>query len=395
MTVSRVEGHQVPPTWSYDPLAHGGIPSNEDAKKVAPPIYIPWQTDTIITHPDSKSTQEMMDRNDRAGAAYMPPHQMPNASAQQQYTGWNPNDSVTSAASTNSAPFWSRWLSGATNAASAIIEMLHPEKIMTGVTEMAQGLWTTLGYLRQAFGPDLSNPRVQTATIPEINPDGSRNPFGGRRITPDDYKHLLTMQNDVNQLLDILGDFETEAELEKFVIALMKALAQDKTEDLDHLRVQLSLKYRDRKIDSESVIELMKKIRANPTYDWFIEATTHTTMVVGGLALGAAGGWGLPLAAFGALGLFNQYANHWSEKTAASVTATASTWALGGDYKKTHEAHTGHFRTAHQTLMTLFSISVPFLVGTGSFQGLLNTFMSIPSIGQTAANLHRAIVKKR
>ncbi len=422
MTISRVDGRQEPLQWGYDPLANGGIPANDDVRKVTPPVHLPWQVDSIMIHPEAKSTEEMNKdtrnhRSDRAGAAYTPPF-MPTASTDQ--FGWDPRDLVTSAASSNAAPGWARWLSDATSAAiggvkslfgiatsaasesasyvassaSTLLDMIQPERIMDGVTGMTKGLWTTLEYLGIAFGPDLDNPKVEAATIPTVNPDGTRNPFGGRRVTAQDYKHLLTMQSNVNELLDILAEFKTDAELEAFVMALMKALAQDKTEDLDHLRIQLSTKYRDRKIDSETAIELLKKIRENPTYDWFIEATTHSMMAFGGLALGYAGGWGVPLVAFGALGLFNQYANHWGEKTAASVTATASSWALGGDYKKTHDAHTEYFRTAHQTFMSLLSIGVPLSVGGGALQGLLSTFMAIPSIGQNATNLHRSVVQR-
>ncbi len=330
----------------------------------------------------------------------------------EETTGWSSKDVLQAAsksASTNTS-WWQSTVNGIANwlgissteqsegiedvasTEGSWIDYLDPRTIISGATAMASSLWNTITFAEKAF----EDPTVNTIEIPEKNPDGTANPFGGRRISRDDYKQLVQFHNDCQELLDQFSDITSDSELEAFVMALTKAIATDKEDEFDYQRTKLSTSYKDRDVDlklrDKASKELIDKIRNNQWYGWFFDAASRSAFAFGGAALGIASGswmWALPMITFSGIGVINSYIGYSIEKGAARLTALPSTYLLGGDYDKNVARHTDRWRSAHTILMWGLSASVFTMQAvTGGAQTITEAaFKAIMSLSGIAQNL--------
>ncbi|MDP1834468.1 MAG: hypothetical protein Q8K75_00935 [Chlamydiales bacterium] len=262
----------------------------------------------------------------------------------------------------------------------------QPENVISGAKEMAKGLWDTITFADKSF----KDPSVQSIEIPKLNVDGTHNPFGGRRINRADYIELQNFNSDVSELLEHMAALSKSIGCEALLVALMKAMVKDKQDDFEFLKVQLSDAYKDREIDVKLRLaasqKLIEKIKSNRWYDWFFEATTHTTLAFTGVALGAVtGGWGWPvvLIAFAGIGISNMASGHMIEKGLAAISSKIT----GGN--KT--AHKEGWQVAHNLVMGLMSLAVGSWSGAAaSGQAVLKVVMGLSSITRNIGGFRKA-----
>lgn len=271
----------------------------------------------------------------------------------------------------------------------------HPKVMLEGVEQMTKSVWNTITFADKAF----KDPKVNSVEIPELNVDGTHNPFGGRAITRSDYRELQTFQSDVNELLDRLLEMQGDGtDCEALVMALMKAMAENKKEDFELLSQKLTQNYKDRGIESKHRLDetqkLIKKIQANKWYDWFFEATQYTTMAFGAIALTAAGvsqGWPLVLLVIAGVGFANMAGGHVIEKSLGAVTAKATSIVTGNDYAKTHTRHTDRFKIAYTLAMTASGLAIGMWQGSG--QVLMKVVMALSGITKQVGTFRQASLK--
>ncbi len=434
MSVSRIEGNtRAQQSWHVDKtdeLPIGNLPKGE-IEKVRPDMTM-YFTDTIVTHPDTTPTQ---DSND-LGTSKSKQHNVEDFNAQysttQQptspQTGWSARDSYSSArledatsgaerTSTGLFGWIGNTLSNAvetvtdafSSAATAAIEAapsFHPvtnfvqSGMMDRVVNFVTGLWHTENLAERAF----NNPNVETVEIPTINPDGTRNPFGGLRMTRDDYKELLRFHSDTNALLDYLVEQGDGGNVEFLMMTLIKALQEDKREDFDFLRQKLIHTNKERDVFSkqrtEESMKRIEHIKNNRWYEWFNTAATNTVLGFSGVTLGAATGhWGYAAGALmvtAGLGLANLYAEHWTERTLASGSATASNAIFGSDnYDELHKTHTDRWKMAHYAGMAVAAL-YSGLYNRGSMAEVgLKIFLGVSNISQTISQLRQLYIRDK
>ncbi len=339
-----------------DPVAT----AKEDAKKISPPA--PWAFDTLNMDPNT-----LLQKPSQIDVL------APKA-AQKDLSGWGGMDTITSAkseptpayvpplatsdASRGPSASWLNMIGGTYNAAVNTVYSLwsakdakpakvesKPQvaeadstgvagwvqelytKLLDGFAQMGTSVWYLVAGAQQAFDNG-----ERSYVIPETNPDGTANVFAGREITPHDLKELARFQEDSKELMDLLSKLEGKVGIEMLMILLMKTLAKDKEEEFEYLQAKLQKTYRELDFETkarfEKVEELSKKIKDNHWYEWFQEATAHSTLAMTGVILlpaaATAGGWGV-FAVIGAIalgtaglldskiGVYSGMANAWSK----------------------------------------------------------------------------------
>ncbi len=404
--VGRLDHGYIPADWGIQDY-HTGIPSKEEQEKKSASLPASWYADSIATHP----------KNIVHGAAESTNSIVP---SKQVLFGWSSSDTQSSAEGTekteeSSSSWWGSMIGGLKNlmglssaeesqaavqvdesqaVSSSWYEYLNPSGVMTGVSDMVKGLWGTITFAETAF----SDPNVKSVEIPVTNPDGTANPFGGRRITRDDYRELLRFRDDTQELMDRLTAAEKDGNLEALIVALTKALATDKEDEFDYQKKKLAESHKERdadlKLRDKASVQLLSRIKDNRWWDWFYESTTQTSLAFGGLALGVASGvwgWALPMIAFSGVGLVNSYLNSGIEKSAASVTAKPTSWIFGSDYQETVSRHTEKWKTAHKVFWWAMTLAAPGMiaasnigaVGEGLVKALFGGFGIMQNLGQS------------
>lgn len=257
-----------------------------------------------------------------------------------------------------------------------------PEKMLDGVEQMIGKMQDLLHFTNTSF----ADPKVESVELPPA--------LLQKEVSREDYRELLHFYHDNCELLD-----HVTADSEAFLLHLMKVLAKSKEKSFDFLREQILQVQRDRKVDDRVRIEaserLIAKIQSNPWYDWFFEASSHTTLAFAGLALGASTGewgWSIPLLTFAGIGAIETVNGDSLKSSLSSITAQTTSLLFGGEYDKVKQRHKERWQAAHNLAMKAMALIVATYTWTDGTAAVKAT-MSLSSITRNLGSYRKAQIQ--